>query len=192
MPRTPTASITTANAILRIPLRAATRGTPCRLLPGVDGRERRRDPAGLERVARVRSPAHEPQAELLAGAHERLCTADSSPTARRAPNRAGRPSRGEAHERSSRRSVTRVVWKKRRSRRRLAERPLDHLHRVRALQLEAVRLAAAVAPSAAPLVELDLDVEASRLGAVRHPVQRRRAAHEVERSSPSGKGSRPR
>ena len=65
-------------------------------------------------------------------------------------------------------------------RRRGAERPLDHLHRVRALQLEAIRPAAPVAAQQRPDVELELHVVAAGLGVVGDPVQRGRAADEVE------------
>ena len=65
-------------------------------------------------------------------------------------------------------------------RRRPAEQLLDHLHRVRALHLEPVGPAAAVAAQRTPLVELDLHVEPARLGVVGDPVERRGAADEVE------------
>ena len=63
--------------------------------------------------------------------------------------------------------------------RRLAEHLLDHLHRVRALHLEAVVLAAPVGSQRRALVELDRHVVAARLGVVRHPVERRCAPDEV-------------
>ena len=60
-----------------------------------------------------------------------------------------------------------------------AEQLLDHGHRVRALHLEAVGLAAPVGAERAALVERDAHVVAARLGVVGDPVQRGGAADEV-------------
>jgi hypothetical protein len=63
---------------------------------------------------------------------------------------------------------------------RLAEGILGHLHRIRALQLEAVRATPTIGPQRGPQVKLEVHVVAPRLGVVRHPVQRRGPPDEVE------------
>ena len=60
------------------------------------------------------------------------------------------------------------------------DRLLHDLHRVGALHLEAIRLAAAVGAKRRSLVELHLDVVVAGLGVVGDPVQRRSTADEVE------------
>ena len=63
---------------------------------------------------------------------------------------------------------------------RLADRLLDHLHGVRALDLEAIGLALAVGAQSRALVEFDLHVVLAGRGVEHHPVQRRRAADQIE------------
>ena len=61
-----------------------------------------------------------------------------------------------------------------------AERAGDHVHRVRALHLEAVMLAPSVGAKRAPLVERHLHVVAAGLRVVGDPVQHRSAADKIE------------
>ena len=65
-------------------------------------------------------------------------------------------------------------------RRRAAERLFDHLHRARALHLEAIGSASAVGAQGCPQVEVDRDVVSARLRVVDDPVEHGSPADEVE------------
>ena len=146
----------------------------------VDGGQRRGDPARLERVGGVGAPADLTQPELLARlddrlAHRRLVV----PGAEELPagltgHAVAQRANGLARDRHLRHAEERELG------RRTAEQLLDHLHRVRALHLEAVRPAAPVRAERPALVELHLHVVPAGLGVIRDPVQRRRATDEVE------------
>ena len=102
------------------------------------------------------------------------------PGAEELPARLARPCRAGVRGRGRPAIVTVVMLKNLSSGGRAAEHPLDHAHRVRPLNLEAVRLAAPVRAQRRALVERDLDVIAARLGVVGDPVERGRTADEVE------------
>ena len=115
-----------------------------RLVAGVDRRQRRRDPARFQRVRRIGAAADQAQAEVLAGL-DQIASRTASPSSH-GPNNS-KPGWPAMPWRSARTVLPAMVSVRHveelQLRRRLADRLLDHLHRVRALDLEAIGLAPA-------------------------------------------------
>ena len=148
------------------------------LVAGEDRGERARDPAGLERVRRVRAGADLTQTEVLAGFDDRA--PDVLALVPRAqelePGHARHSVVQSAHLPPADRELAQVEELD------LGKRPavrlLQNLHRGRPLNLEAVELAPARGVDGGSLVPRQLHVVAPGLGVVLNPVVRGRTPHE--------------
>src|SRR5690606_19933356 len=149
------------------------------LVAGIDGGQRRRDPAGLERIRRVRARPDLMQTEILAGLDDR--GANLLALLVRAPDLESRCSGHAVTQRAHGppRDLNRAHVEELDLLDRAAVQLLDHLPRVRALDLVAVALAndgLAHRPGRGTIVLLDLDVVAAGRGVELDPVRRRRAS----------------
>ena len=151
------------------------------LLAGVHGRQRRRDPARLQRVGRVGAAADQVQAEFLARLEDRVANQIvlGIRSEQLVPGLASHAVPQGAHSLAGDGDVAHVEELE--LRRLAADHLLQHLHRVRALKLEAIRLAVErVGPRRRTLVERDLHVVAAGGRVELDPVEHRDAAHEIE------------
>ena len=146
---------------------------------GEDGGQRARDPARLERVRRIDTRADLLEPELLAGLDQRgahvLALGDRAEQLE--PRDAGHAVMQRAHLVAADRDPPHVEELD--LGQRAAVRFLEHLHRGRALHLEAVELAPFLVDGGA-LVAMERHVVVAGLGVVLHPVVRRRAADEAD------------
>src|SRR5690606_17668209 len=146
------------------------------LLAGVDRGQRRRNPAGLERVRRVSARADLTQAELRTGRDDRL--ADLVVLLVRAPDLETGSARHAVPEGADRAAADlhRAHVEELELLDRAAVQLLDELPRVRALDLEAIALTddgLAHRTRRRAVVFLDLDVVAARLRVEHDPIRRR-------------------
>src|SRR5919106_2321424 len=150
------------------------------LLAREDGGERGRDPAGLERVRCVGARSDLPQPEVATSLDDRA--ADLLALLPRAeelhPLRTRHPVVKRPHLSARDRELAQAEEPD------LRERPagclLEDVQRRWALHLEAIQLAATGRIDGCPLVAVDADVVAARLGVVLHPVVRRRTPDQAQ------------
>ena len=150
------------------------------LVARVDGRQGRRDPAGLDRGRRIGARAHLPNAELRPASTSASRTASPSS---HGPNSSqpGWPTMPCRRARTCRPPMVNTsMWKNLISGTGLPGDLLHHLERVGTLDLIAIGLAAALVLRRS-LVASGGGVVAARLEVELHPVGHRRAADDVER-----------